>query len=266
LASWFTTTPATGAVANSGAASTAAGAPNNWGCYISANVPVVGIRTGTYAIDLPTTGYYDVYTTWAATTSGKTNAKFFTTAAGGVTATSYLVQNTAASAHQWASLGSALYNAHDTANTKVTLTNDNQTASGSLYLHSVKYASSVSDAVSYVTGSGIQIDLSQWNEFSWNAGAKTSFFNIYLGETSGALNLVAGGLGIGANTMDMGDPTLGLQGGKTYYWRVDDGNIDNVTAGAEMMFTTKPVPEPSSMLAFATGFIGLFGIIRRKKA
>jgi len=47
------------------------------------------------------------------------------------------------------------------------------------------------------------------------------------------------------------------------------GGLTNGGHGAyydDLLLTVPTVPEPSSMLAFATGFIGLFGIIRRKKA
>lgn len=139
LSSWFTTAPnSTGMVANSGAASSAAGAPNNWGCYISANVPVVGIRSGTYSITLPVNGTYQVFTTFAATTSGKTDAKHVITYANGATAVAYVNQTVAGGlVNTWVSLGS--YDFLAAQNAMVTLTNDNQSSSGSLYLHSIKF-------------------------------------------------------------------------------------------------------------------------------
>ena len=133
--SWFTFT---GAVGNSSAAlATSLGVPaNEYGLYISSNVPVVGVRTGTYSVALPVNGNYKVSVAWGATTSAKTNVKHVVTYNGG-TSTSLLDQTLAGNKNVWMSLGT--FHFVTTSNAQVKLTNDNQSTSGSLYLGAVKF-------------------------------------------------------------------------------------------------------------------------------
>jgi len=268
LASWFTASPTSTAVANSGAKSNAAGATDSWGLYISANTPVVGLRSGTYSINLPTTGYYKAYTTWAADTSAKTNAKFVITSAGGATANSFQNQTLAAALkHTWQSLGTYMFNADDAANTKVMLTNDNQNTSGSLYLHSIKFESAISGQITN-TGvadgaTGIATDVD--TVLTWAAGEYTQNYDIWFGVAGGDLNMLNTNVtDTFASLWDLAGP---LSAGTTYQWRVDSRNLDNLTAGQVYSFTTaSAVPEPGSLLALGTGLVGLFGLIRRKRA
>lgn len=148
--SWFTFT---GAVGNSSAAVTAPGVPaNEYGLYISSNVPVVGIRTGTFSVNLPANGTYEVFAAWGATTSAKTNAKHVVTYAGGATNTVLFDQLAAANKNVWKSLGTYAFLTGAGNNAKVMLTNDNQTTSGSLYLGAVKFTLKTIDPVPEPSG------------------------------------------------------------------------------------------------------------------
>jgi len=238
----------------------------NWGSYYAGDSTPVKYGDWHFNPGAGMSGYYDVFATWSGVSAAQNMNPIYTVNNAGTAVNTAVNQTSGSGNGAWNLIASGVMLDSGTDYTTRLSTIGTGASGKRASFDSVAWATAAADAVSYVTANGIEIDLSQWNEFSWTAGAKTSFFNIYLGDTSGALNLVAGGLGIGCNALDMTDPTLGLQAGKTYYWRVDDGNLDRVTAGAEMMFTTKAVPEPSSMLAFATGLIGLVGIIRRKKA
>lgn len=146
---WFTFT---GAVGNSSAAlATSLGVPaNEYGLYISSNVPVVGVRTGTYSVALPVKGTYEVFVAWGASSAaptGKTNVKHVVTYAGGATNAVLLDQVAAANKNVWKSLGTYGFLTGAGNNAKVTLTNDNQTASGSLYLGAAKFTLKTIDPV-----------------------------------------------------------------------------------------------------------------------
>ena len=157
------------------------------------------------------------------------------------------------------------YNANDAANTKVTLTNDNQSTSSSLYLHSIRYVSATPGAVTNTgpsngaTGEAMDfVDLG----LSWTAGLYNMAYDIWFGEDANNLTKIIGnwtGTAVGL------DPDS-VEAGKTYFWRVDALNVDNVAQGETWSFTTNAIPEPGSMLALASGLVGLFGIIRRKRA
>lgn len=98
---------------------------------------------------------------------------------------------------------------------------------------------------------------------SWAPGEYNSFYEVWFGETSGSLTRLATVLADTSFDLD------GLiQPGKTYYYRVDSGNVDHITYGSEYSFTTNgdnAVPEMSSLASAALGLIGVFGFIRRKK-
>ncbi|MGI6295810.1 MAG: hypothetical protein ACOX3G_06940 [Armatimonadota bacterium] len=98
---------------------------------------------------------------------------------------------------------------------------------------------------------------------SWTAGEYNSFYEVWFGETSGSLTRLA---------TILADTSFDLDGliqpGRTYYYRVDSGNVDNITYGAEYSFQTNAdnaVPEMSSLACAAMGLVGIFGFIRRKK-
>lgn len=281
LNSWFTTTPATGALQNSGATSTAAGIATDatnksWGAILSSNTPAIGLRSATYAIALPTiagvsdtSGYYNVYTTFAGDTNAKSNAKHVITSAGGATDTKYVNQTLAAALkNTWVSLGTYMFNQGDAANTKVTLTNDNQTNTGSLYIHSIKFESATAGAITNTGIANNAVDVATMGGFlSWNAGAFTQNFDVYFGTSSTAMAQI--GFGTGSTSVDLTDMFGPLAEGTQYFWRVDSRNLDNLTTGSVYSFTTvppAPVPEPGSLLALGTGLVGLLGLIRRKSA
>lgn len=261
----FIVSPNANAVAHSGARSTAEGAPTSWGMYMSSNVPVVGNRSGTYEVSLPTAGYYNVANTFGNVNQAvaKTNAKWVITNASGST-TVYQDQTQAADKNKWLSLGTYKFNANDTAKTKVMLTNDNQSTSGSLYLHSVKFETVTPGAVGYGIANGASIDVGDLIDLglSWTAGQYAMAYDVWFGESAGSMvNLIDNYNGLGWGL----DPDS-IAAGKTYFWRVDSINVDKVSTGEVMSFSTNAIPEPGSMLALATGFVGLFGMIRRKRS
>ncbi len=259
LQPWFTYV---GAVANSGAVSTAPGTPANTnGLYTAANVGAVGLRTLTYSVGLPTAGYYEAFITWATTTNAPTSVKHIVREAGGVT-TNYFI-NQLATKNVWAGLGIHKFNASDAANTKITVSNEGQTA-GSIYVHSVKFESVTPGAVGYGIANGASLDVADLIDLglSWTAGQYAMAYDLWFGESAGSMTKLIGnynGLGFGL------DPDA-IAGGKTYFWRVDAINVDKTTQGELRSFSTNAIPEPGSMLALATGFVGLFGIIRRKRS
>ncbi|MGI6295808.1 MAG: PEP-CTERM sorting domain-containing protein [Armatimonadota bacterium] len=259
LQPWFTYV---GAVGNSGAYGTAPGVPaNTFGLYTAANVNVVGLRTMTYSVGLPTAGYYEAFITWATTTNAPTSVKHIVTEAGGATSNYFI--NQLATKNVWAGLGVHKFNANDAANTKITVSNEGQTA-GSIYVHSVKFESVTPGAVGYGIANGASLDLGDLMDLglSWTAGQYAMAYDLWFGEDPNAMTKLIGnynGLGFGL------DPEA-IAGGKTYFWRVDSINVDKTTQGELRSFSTNAIPEPGSMLALATGFVGLFGIIRRKRS
>ncbi|WP_432695172.1 S8 family serine peptidase [Marinobacterium sp. YM272] len=82
-------------------------------------------------------------------------------------------------------------------------------------------------------GTGVNTNL------SWTTGARTDSHNIYFGTSSplGSGDMVVNQL---SNTFDPGT----LDFSTTYYWRVDEVNIDGTTAGATWSFTTQADPTP----------------------
>lgn len=126
-----------GSTGNSSGVSTAEGSVGP-GIYISSNVPIVGVRYGHFTLAIPDDGKYDVFMTFGATTSAKPDAKFVVEYKDAATSAT-LVDQTAAGGniHKWVSLGNYDFLASEGG--KVTLTNENQSTSGSLYITGIKY-------------------------------------------------------------------------------------------------------------------------------
>jgi len=268
LNSWFTMT----VTVNSSGIPTAPGTPDCYGTYISSNTPVVGLRTGTFAIDLPYTAYYTVGEAFGSNTSAKNNVKHVITYSGGATATAYVDQTVAANKAIWNGLGTYKFNAHNTAQSKVLITNDNQNTSGSLYVHSVKFDAATPIKVTNTgpgNGStGIAL-LGAANNLTWTKGNYDSFFDVFF--STDQAKVAAGDVSVKvaadlAETVLLWDPdSVPLLGGTTYYWKVNAKNADLTAAGDVWHFTTY-IPEPGSLLVFGTGLLGLFGFIRRRRA
>ncbi len=98
---------------------------------------------------------------------------------------------------------------------------------------------------------------------SWDAGEYNSFYEVWFGETSGSLTRMA---------TILADTSFDLDGliqpGRTYYYRVDSGNVDHITRGTEYSFSTNgeaAVPEMSTLASAAIGLVSVFGFIRRKQ-
>lgn len=133
----FVISPTSWAGASSGV-SGAPGTNNGPGIYISSNVPVVGVRYGTWNLPIPDDGKYDVYVTFGATTSAKNNVKHVVTYKNGATADTFVDQTVAGGLKgTWVLLGNYDFLASEGGMIK--LTNDNQSSSGSLYTSAVKY-------------------------------------------------------------------------------------------------------------------------------
>jgi len=126
-----------GVFGNSSGVSTAEGSVGP-GIYISSYVPAVGVRYGHFTLAIPDDGKYDVFMTFGATTSAKPDAKFVVEYKDAATSAT-LVDQTAAGGniHKWVSLGNYDFLASEGG--KVTLTNENQSTSGSLYITGIKY-------------------------------------------------------------------------------------------------------------------------------
>lgn len=220
------------------------------------------VKWGDWSFNPTTTGYYDVYGTWSNVTVTQNMPPIWTINYAGGSSTASPTQVTGGNAWNLLASGKTMnagtgYTAH--------LATPGTGASGKrASFDSVAWAASAADQANYTgPGNGQVGDVEDFMELSWTAGAKTMLFDVYFGTTSGGLTQVGSDLTVDMLAFDLVGT---LVADETYYWRVDSQNIDRVTTGAEWSFTTNPVPEPSSMLAFATGLIGLFGIVRRKKA
>ncbi len=126
-----------GVYAASSGVSTAPGSVGP-GLYISSNKPVVGERYGHYTLVIPDDGKYDVFMTFGATTNAKTNAKHVVQYKNAATADVFVDQTSGGgNVSTWVSLGNYDFLASEGG--KVTLTNDNQSSSGSLYATGIKF-------------------------------------------------------------------------------------------------------------------------------
>jgi hypothetical protein len=115
----------------------------------------------------------------------------------------------------------------------------------------------ISSSVASATSN--QIDFTWTSALAWGAGGVSSLGYVFDQNathtfTGGESAWTSGTLGTTANVS--GD----------WYLHVQGYNSVGASNGTYNYLVTATVPEPSSMLAFATGFIGLFGIIRRKRA
>lgn len=223
------------------------------------------VKSGTWSFTPGTTGYYDVYATWVSVTAAQNMPPTWTINYSGGSSTAAPSQLTGGNA--WNLVASGKQFDAGVAKTAVLATPGTGTTGKRASYDSVAWAASEAGAVTntgpangatgiVLTGAG--------NDLTWTAGALDGYFNVWFGTVSGSLTQV--GTNLSAGTLTFDPDSLSLAGSTQYFWRVDAGNVDRITPGAEWSFTTVVVPEPSSVLAFATGFIGLFGIIRRKRA
>jgi hypothetical protein len=126
-----------GVFGNSSGVSTAEGSVGP-GIYISSNVPSVGVRYGHFTLAIPDDGKYDVFMTFGATTNAKPDAKFVVEYKDAATSATLVDQTVAGGLiSTWVSLGNYDFLASEGG--KVTLTNENQSTSGSLYITGIKY-------------------------------------------------------------------------------------------------------------------------------
>ncbi|MDM8004960.1 MAG: hypothetical protein QUV05_02245 [Phycisphaerae bacterium] len=250
----------TGAYANSGGTLKAPGIePTNayQGFYISSNVPIVGVRYGTYSIDLPTAGWYDVFTTFGATTSAKPDVKHVVTDKNG--STDYFVDQTVAGGlvNTWVSLGTHAFNANDAANTKVKLTNDNQSTSGSLYFGALKFEASLPGAAMLTGPANGATDVALDVDLTWSGGSFTSFFDVFFSVDPDPA-VFATDLAGGTSSLDLGT----LAENTTYYWKVRAKNVDQTADSEIYSFTT--LPEPAAVVLLALSSVLL--VPRRRRA
>ena len=223
------------------------------------------VKWGDWAWTPTTTGYYDAYATWSNVTAAQNMNPIFTVNNAGTVVNVAKNQTTGGGA--WNLLATGLqYNASTQYKTRLSTIGTGASGKRASF-DAVAWAASAAGAAIYGgPANGATGTVDDFMELSWTAGASTSFFDVYFGTTSGELDLLVGDL-----TPDMlaCDLVGSLVADETYFWRVDAKNVDRVTAGEEWSFTTLPVgniPEPGSMLALGSGLIGLFGIMRRKRA
>lgn len=262
----------TGGVLNFEAGVTGPGfAVSSTGCTAAGCGPQMSVYSSTsyadryleYVKTLPTTGYYEAFTAFGNVNQAvaKTDIKWAVTHAGGTTTVTQ-DQTNPNNKNNWMSVGTYKFLSTSNAVLKMTA---GTVASGSMYNHSIQFRSATPGAVTNTgpangaTGEAMDfVDLG----ISWTAGLYNMAYDVWFGEDSNNMTKIMSafaGTGLG---LDPG----GIEAGKTYFWRVDALNVDNVTQGETWSFTTNPIPEPGSMLALASGLVGLFGIIRRKRA
>lgn len=229
-----------------------------YSCYYGSDTSA---RWGDWKFTPTTTGYYDVYSTWATNNyAAGVPAPTWTVHSANADVITSLSQTNGGNA--WNLLaGAKQFNAGISYKTRLATPGTGQ-AGKRTYFDAVAWAASRAGAVSGTgPANGGHMLIGGPTRLSWIAGADTMFFNVWFGTSSGALTKVASNLSVSTLEFDL----AGLLSPSTqYFWRVDAGNVDRITQGTEYSFTA--VPEPSSMLAFAAGFIGLFGFTGRKRA
>jgi hypothetical protein len=211
-------------------------------------------------------GYYDVYATWVNVTAAQNMPPIWTVNNAGSAVVVSPSQTTGGNA--WNLLGAGLkFNAGTAYSARLATPGTGATGKRASF-DSVAWAASTPGAVTYTSvlpdgATGVALT-GAGNDLTWTAGSSDSFFDVWFGTTSGSLTKAA--------TIPEGSPatfdpeTLGpLSLGTQYFWRIDAGNVDVVTPGAEYDFTTL-VPEPSTALLGVLGGLGLMWIIRRRAA
>ena len=211
-------------------------------------------------------GYYDVYATWAVNTYATNVPNPIWTVHSVWPDLVISLYSQTNGGNSWNLLGlNVRYNDNTTYTTHLETIPDGQTGKRT-YFDSVAWAASTPWApVNYSTGinnGATDVVLTgSGNELRWAPGAGDSFFNLYLGTSSGSLTKIADKLSEATLTFDL--DSQNLQAGTQYFWRVDGGNVDMTTPGIEWSFTT--IPEPSTAVLSLLGGLGLAGWISRRR-
>jgi hypothetical protein len=227
------------------------------GCYYGGDTLT---RYGEWSFKPTTTGYYDVYATWANPGTYLGPALTWLVRSADADASINIAQDTGPNA--WNLLASGKkFSAGSTYKTRAT-TNPTGQSGKQLRFDSVAWAASAPTAVTNTAvadgATGIVLT-GIGNELTWTAGSCNSFFDVFMDTHQNPTTKVASD--ITAATFNL-DGLLQLS--TTYYWKVVAKNVDRSAVGAVWSFST--VPEPGSLLALGTGLLGLFGFIRRRNA
>jgi len=204
------------------------------------------------------TGYWAIDVTNPAASLG-TGAKTVTNVSGISNATWGASTDVFSTGNSWNNLGT-----FKATNLTPTIRFDEaSTTTNRWYLDQFRLTSATPDAATLtgIADGAVGVALTG-NTLSWTAGLYSSAFDVYFGTSATPTSLLSGDLAEGTTSAALGTLTAGT----TYFWKVTAKNVDMSADSSVFSFTTLSVPEPSSMLAFATGLIGLVGIIRRKKA
>ncbi len=129
-------------------------------------------------------------------------------------------------------------------------------------LGGVRFIAVTPDAVAYAGPGNGAAEVALYgngNDLSWEAGAYSSFFDVWFGTTSGSLARVATiaeGSPLTWDPESLGPLALNTQ----YYWRIDAGNVDAVHTGPRVPLHDHDHSRAVNRRAGSAGRAGLGGV------